>query len=356
MGDVVDVYLVLTGVIGHPDHVISIYHGISVIGCPLGDLHLFLCLEVVEVYLEMAVSFVGIYDPAAAYIGAAMVYLIIGYGQLFVFGDIVKIDIVVAIAVVRPDNAALRERGVGLVVGAVTYGDVGQDLEVEHINIRVSGPFAEVRPDHSPLSDIRLHLDAAGSEELLNPGADIIEDDVRYIAQEDDRLAINAWIGLYAGSVEGGGLPGFQIHKGDVRLSGAVVSPGQDVAADSWKGLVAGTGGDGRLASRFDIIEVDIKISGALVHPGDAIPLNLGLDLLLLTGGDDLLLAGGQLIEADAVAAIAIIGPDHIIPAYVRLGLVALRRNDYGFGSVDGIIEVDVSVASSHVLPDYALA
>jgi len=79
------------------------------IGCPLGDLHLFLCLEVVEVYLEMAVSLVGIYDPAAAYIGAAVIYLIIGYGQLFVFGDIVKIDIVVAVAVVRPDDAALRK-------------------------------------------------------------------------------------------------------------------------------------------------------------------------------------------------------------------------------------------------------
>lgn len=105
-------------------------------------------------------------------------------------------------------------------------------------------------------------------------------------------------------------------------------------------GLAAGAGGDGRLAARFDIIEVDIKISGALVHPGDAIPIDLGLDLLLLTGGDDLLLAAGQVMETDAIAAIAIVGPDHIIPAYVRLGLVALRRSDYGFGSVDGIIEV----------------
>jgi len=179
-----------------------------VIRCPVGDLLLFLCLEIVEVHLQVAVSFVGIYDPAAADIWAAVVYLVIGYGQLFLLCDIVKINIVVAVAVVRPDYAALRERGIGLIVGAISYGDVGQYLEVEHINIRVSCPLAVIRPDNAPLSDIRLHLDAAGSKELLIPGVDIIEDDVRYIAQEDNRLAIDARIGLNAGSVEGGGLLG----------------------------------------------------------------------------------------------------------------------------------------------------
>jgi hypothetical protein len=73
----------------------------------------------------MAVSPVGIYDTIAADIGAAMVYLVFGYGQFFIFGDIVKIDIIVAFAIVSPDYAVFGDGGIGLVIGAIAYGDVG---------------------------------------------------------------------------------------------------------------------------------------------------------------------------------------------------------------------------------------
>ena len=106
------------------------------------------------------------------------------------------------------------------------YGDVGQHLEVVHLNIRILWPFPVIRPDDASIANGRFHLDGSRRQGEIGSCLDVVEIDIRAVVQIGNEFAVNLRVRLLAGLGEGRGLLSCEVHVGDVGLAGAIIRPG----------------------------------------------------------------------------------------------------------------------------------